>query len=765
MDQQPPGNIELRGPYLRSIDHLHDEFARAELLVKAQVIRWRLSEACAGPEVNWGMVLISEAEVDRYLSSELSAPGEISDEVLKAIKPWWDEAAAMRRAIDRICDFVSPPELRLVRISRLFKLNPAERDILVLCLLAEADERYRRMFGYLQNDASRQLPSVELLMNILRGASVGMTMARDLFSTFSTLLTNRLIVLNGDSSTEVALAQCSVRIDNRIASYLLGSDEPDARLAGILETDRIGPVDTIEARPETLKFLNCLPDSLRVRLMQEDQSVRLLLLGKDSRLATRITRAAVRGLRIPQLEFDVRVALRNHLSWELLVDVAYREARLTGSSLFFLGCDALFSSDDERKKFDYLQTAAANYKGLTIAEADSSVVTAGTVSDAEFWQVDIPIPDYETRRRIWVSRMPDLTVDEVERSQVAADLASVFQITESQIDDAITGAMNLARRECPAVNQISPRELFEACRRQSGRKLITFAQRIEPRPGLSIDDLILPPTNKKQLLDLQNRVRFHHEFFHQTGLERKMRLGKGVLALFAGGSGTGKTYAAEALASAQGVDLYKVDLSAITSKWVGETEKNLSRIFAEAETSSGCGWLFFDEGESLFGSRGEVRHAQDRLMNLEVNYLLARIEEFSGVVILATNLRQSIDDAFLRRITAFVEFPLPGFECRQAIWLKLTPALTDRSFNDEELASLANRFEISGGNIRNIVLDAMFRARAEKQKVSLRNIAASLAREYQKLGRPITSSEFGDEFYDWIVEDILDPPNKGLERN
>ena len=765
MDQQPPGNIELRGPYLRSIDHLYDEFARAELLVKAQVIRWRMSEAVAGPESNWGMILISEAEVDRYLESDLSMPGEVSDEVLKAIKPWWDEAAGIRRAIDRMCDFVSPPELRLVRISRLFKLNPAERDILVLCLVAETDERYRRLFGYLQNDASRHLPSVELLMNILRGASVGMTMARDLFSTFSTLLTNRLIVLNGDSSTDAALAQCSVRIDNRIASYLLGSDEPDARLAGILETDRIGPVDNIEARPETLKFLSCLPDSLRLRLKKEDQSVRLLLLGKDPRLATRITRAACRGLRISQLEFDVRVALRNQWPWGLLVDVAYREALLTGSSMFFLGCDALFSSDDERKKFDYLQTAAANYKGLTIAEADSSIVTTGSVSDAEFWQVDLPIADYETRKKIWLSRMPAMDVNEDERAQIAADLAAVFQITESQIDDAITGAMNLARRECPAVNQINPKELFEACRRQSGRKLITFAHRIEPRRGLSIDDLILPPANKKQLLDLQNRVRYHNEFFHQAGLDNKMRLGKGLLALFAGESGTGKTFAAEALASGQGVDLYKVDLSAIASKWVGETEKNLARIFSEAETSSGCGWLFFDEGESLFGSRGEVRHAQDRMMNMEVNYLLQRIEEFSGVVILATNLRQNIDDAFLRRIHAFVEFPLPSPECRHAIWEKLTPPKDQRSFNDEELASLANRFELAGGNIRNIVLDAMFRARAEKQKLSLRNIAASLAREYQKLGRPITNSEFGDDFYAWIVEDILDPPVKGLGRS
>jgi len=578
-------------------------------------------------------------------------------------------------------------------------------------------------------------------------------------------LTNRLIVLNGDSTTDAALAQCSVRIDNRIASYLLGSDEPDSRLAGILETDRIGPVDTIEARPETLKFLSCLPDSLRLRLRQEDQSVRLLLLGKDPRLATRITRAACRGLRISLLEFDVRVALRNHLPWDLLVDVAYREALITGSSLFFLGCDALFSSEGESKKFEYLQTAATNYKGLTIAEADSSVVTAGSVSDAQFWQVDIPLPDYETRKRIWLSRMPEMSVAKEEREQTADDLASVFQITEAQIDEAIAGAMNLARRECPAVNQIDPKELFEACRRLSGRKLVTFAQRIEPRRELSIDDLILPPANRRQLSDLQNRVRYHREFFHQSGLDSKMRLGKGLLALFAGESGTGKTYAAEALASGQGVDLYKVDLSAVTSKWVGETEKNLSRIFADAETSSGCGWLFFDEGESLFGARGEVRHAQDRMMNLEVNFLLQRIEEFSGVVILATNLRQNIDDAFLRRIHAFVEFPLPSSECRQAIWQKLTPPIELRSFNDEELASLASRFEISGGNIRNIVLDAMFRARAERQKLSLRNIAASLAREYQKLGRPISSSEFGDDFYSWIVEDILDPPTKGMERH
>lgn len=762
MDLVPPPKIKLRGPYGRSTEHLHDELARIELLVKAQVIAWRQTEACAGPESSWGMVLISEAEIDRYLNSQLRAPGELSDEALEQIRPWWDEAARLRFAIDRFCESVPAPELRLTRLVRLFKLYPAERDVVLLCLLAETDERYRRLFGYLQNDASRHSASVELLMNILRGADVDMRSARDIFSPFSTLLTNRLIVLSGDYSSEQGLAQCSVRIDNRIASYLLGSDEPDPRLAGILETDPIDPVDHIDARPETLKLLSCLPDSLRPRLERKNESVRLLLLGRDPRLATRIARAACRVLRISPLEFDVQIALRSTLGWDTLVDAAYREARLTASSLFFLGCEALLSSDDERQKWEYLKSAASRYKGLTIAEADSSIVTPGTVSDAQFWQVDIPLPDYDTRKRLWLSHLKNINVEDAERDHIAGELASVFQITDSQIEDAVTGATNLARRDSSVVDQISERELFEACRRQSGRRLVTFAQRIEPRRGLSIDDLILPPSNRRQLLDLQNRVRYHAEFYHQTGVSDKMRLGKGLLALFAGGSGTGKTMAAEALASGQGVDLYKVDLSAITSKWIGETEKNLGRIFSEAESSSGCGWLFFDEGESLFGSRGDIRHAQDRMLNMEVNYLLQRIEDFSGVVILATNLRQNIDEAFLRRIHTLVEFPQPGPDCRAAIWRRLAPPACERSFSDEELDRIAYQFELSGGNIRNVVLDARFRARAANEKLSLRDLADGIAREYEKLGRPITGAEFGDQFYQWVVEDILDPPATGV---
>jgi SpoVK/Ycf46/Vps4 family AAA+-type ATPase len=243
---------------------------------------------------------------------------------------------------------------------------------------------------------------------------------------------------------------------------------------------------------------------------------------------------------------------------------------------------------------------------------------------------------------------------------------------------------------------------------------------------------------------------------HEGAFEKVMRLGKGLLALFAGASGTGKTMAAEALANAQGVDLYKVDLSAVVSKWVGETEKNLSRIFLEAESSNG--WLFFDEGESLFGTRGDIKQAQDRLFNLEVNYLLQRIEEFAGVVILATNLRQNIDPAFLRRIHAVVEFPPPNVHSRTLIWQKLVPESLRGDFDDEQLRRLALSFELSGGNVRNAVLDATYRAYASgARSLTLRQLVIGIAREYQKLGRPITGAEFGDKFYRWVVEDILDP--------
>jgi SpoVK/Ycf46/Vps4 family AAA+-type ATPase len=247
------------------------------------------------------------------------------------------------------------------------------------------------------------------------------------------------------------------------------------------------------------------------------------------------------------------------------------------------------------------------------------------------------------------------------------------------------------------------------------------------------------------------------------GLGHHMRLGRGVTALFVGGSGTGKSMAAEVLASEQHVDLYRVDLASLTSKWLGETEKNLGRVFADAERAN-C-LLFFDEADAMFGQRGEVKEARDRWANLEVNYLLQRIEDYSGVVILATNLRQNIDDAFQRRIHVVVEFPMPDAQSRRAIWGRLMPAAPHAQVADADVDELAQRFDLTGGSIRNVVLDACYRALEDgTEAVTTRHLAASVAREYQKTSRPVTRGEFG-RFYDWAMHDVVMPaPATVVER-
>ncbi|WP_447602832.1 ATP-binding protein [Nitrospira sp. Nam80] len=760
MVRAPIPTVTLRGPYRSNIDYLHDELARIELFVRAQVIRWQHSAACAAPENDWGMVVVSHAEVECYLKSPIEAPSVLSAAVWEEVKPWWDAAARLREEIDELSlDADSIRDLRLLQLSQLFELSTAERDILLLCLLAELDDRYRRLFGYLQNDASRQSLQVELITQMLPVSVLGGGVGRDLFSPTGRLLANRLIVMSTDASGQESLPLRSVRIDDRIASYLLGSAGVDPRLTDIVRRGHAGAVPRLHARPETLAFFQRLPAALRMSLEEKNEGVRLLLLGPDSRLAAKAARATCRALDIPLLEFDVRGGLRGSAPWELLVDLAYRDARLCGASLFFYGCETILAAEQDRVRWEYLAQVACRFTGLTIAEADSSAFPRGVVSDAQFWQVDLPPPDYDTRKEIWLAKLPDpvdLSLTEEERVRLAADLANAFQTTEAQIEDAVAGAWHVARRDKPIAAHIGAGHLFEACRRQAGKRLVAFAQRIEPTRTLTVDDVVLPEPNKRQLLDLRNRIRYHRELLHGTGLDQTMRLAKGLLALFAGSSGTGKTMAAEALANGHGVDLYKVDLSAVVSKWVGETEKNLSRIFAEAEASNG--WLFFDEGESLFGTRGDIKQAQDRLLNLEVNYLLQRIEEFSGVVILATNLRQNIDNAFIRRIHAYVEFPQPNAQLRAGIWKKLMPASIRRDVDDQQLGKLAALFDLSGGHIRNAILDALFRSCAtEDRMLTLRHLVAGIAREYQKLGRPITSAEFGDTFYQWVVEDILDP--------
>jgi SpoVK/Ycf46/Vps4 family AAA+-type ATPase len=280
-------------------------------------------------------------------------------------------------------------------------------------------------------------------------------------------------------------------------------------------------------------------------------------------------------------------------------------------------------------------------------------------------------------------------------------------------------------------------DLYAACRSQSNQKLSELAVKIEPR--YSWGDIVLPEEKVGQVKDICNQVKNRYRVFGEWGFDRKFSHGKGLSVLFSGPPGTGKTMAAEVIAHELQLDLYKVDLSGVVSKYIGETEKNLSKIFKEAETSNAI--LFFDEADALFGKRTEVSDAHDRYANIETSYLLQKMEEYEGVVILATNLRENMDEAFTRRIRFIVEFPFPDAASRLRIWSTHFPK--EAPLSDEiDYQFLSKQLQVAGGNIKNIVLNSAFLAAQDGGVIDMEHILRGVKREFEKIGKLWNESNF-----------------------
>ena len=316
-----------------------------------------------------------------------------------------------------------------------------------------------------------------------------------------------------------------------------------------------------------------------------------------------------------------------------------------------------------------------------------------------------------------------------------------FQFSPGQIRDALATATSLSRWRDPLNTVIENQDLSQACRLQSNRHLARLTQNINPH--YMWDDLVLAPGPKAILEEIRARVTHRALIYEHWGFDNKLTMGKGLHLLFSGPPGTGKTMAADVLANEFEMSLYKIDLSSVVSKYIGETEKNLSEIFHEGETSNAI--LFFDEADALFGKRSEVKDAHDRHANIEVGYLLQRMEEYAGIVILSTNFRRNMDDAFTRRLHFCVDFPLPDKPERLKIWKKIWPEDTPRA-SDLDLDFLAERLQISGGYIRNIVLSAAFMAAEEARlqqsdpEVTMAHLLHATRREYQKMGQILKQS-------------------------
>ena len=604
------------------------------------------------------------------------------------------------------------PPSRLTQLGDTLGLEPFDLDVLLLAMAPELDRGYAALFAALQQDPFAWRPSIEVVLQVLCPTGGERLGRRARLGPRGPLLAFELIRLTPlvrPGAAETAL----VEPDPRTVDHLLGEDGLDSRLEPVARL--LGANDcAAQADPAHVAALECLGDGSAFVLEATRAAG-----GIDTAHAL----AAQRRRPLLVLDFD-RVAARGQ-DPERTLRLAVREAALADAML------CLAAGDEIPAALDGLGASLGRHRGtLLVVTPDARPIES---SGLDVLVAHLSPPGPAARERLWAA-----AVGEVPPDADLSVIASRFRLGGEEIAGAARTARASARMRATdgGDGRLTGGDLFAAARGRSGSELDGLARKVESVFGW--DDIVLPDDSRAQLEELCSRVAHRDRVIDAWGFRRTLGAGLGISALFAGASGTGKTMAAGVLANALELDLWAIDLAKIVSKYIGETSKNLDRMFRAAEDSNAI--LFFDEADALFGKRSEVRDSHDRYANVEIAYLLQKMEAYDGVAILATNLRQNLDEAFARRLGFTVHFPFPDADARLAIWRRAWPpevVLAD----DVDLDDLAQRFRLSGGNIRNAVLAAAFLAANDNADIRRQHLLLAIRREYQKLGRGLSEAD------------------------
>ncbi len=612
-----------------------------------------------------------------------------------------DELAAVEAAADAA--EADGATLRLRSLARAAGLTDVDVELLVIALMPDLDSRFERLYGYLNDDVTRRRATVGLAFEII-GISPAAAAARARIAATAPLVDLGLLEIEDPERPVLGRA---LRVPDRVAAHLLGDDGLDPELSGVVGDAR--PHDG----PPAERLAHAVGSGLTLVHIRERS--------RGTGASVALAALAHAGRRAVQLDLTRVVAEPDPVA---LIRIAVREALLRHAGVVAGPIEAL--------------AAAAPGALRRLAAAPVPVFVHGASSWDPTWSDAVPllaesnVPSAEARAAIW-------------REQLADDLGHLdpattahFVLGPTQVARAVQAARSAA---VFAGNPAGPDELRSGARAQNAAGLERLARRIEPEVTWS--DLVLPSSVSDSLHDLAARARHRDTVLSQWRMRPGGGRGRGITALFAGDSGTGKTMSAEAIAGSLGLDLYTVNLATVIDKYVGETEKNLERIFAEASGVNAV--LLFDEADAIFGKRSEVRDAHDRYANIESAYLLQRMESFDGLAVLATNLRANIDEAFTRRLDAIIDFPEPAQDLRLELWRRCLapPVPVD---DDVDLEFCARAFALTGGNIRSIAITAAYRAAASGAPVSMADVIAAVQQEYRKLGRLVVEQEFGTHF-------------------
>lgn len=614
-------------------------------------------------------------------------------------------------------------------LQQRFQLDDFDLGIIAIALAPELDRRYERIYAYLQDDIRGKRPTVDLSLNLLCSSANEKLERRAYFTPQGALVRNGLLHLIPDPhQADPPLLAHIIKLDGTVVRLLLGESGLDARLQGFCRFN-LPQRDRPILEPS---FLQTKLDFVK-EIWQIQDSFTLFFQGVDRGCKEQTAIAIAQTLNVPLLIANLAQLETLKLNEFLeTIKLLLREAQFQAALLYIDRLEILQTPENAALLTTFLNEITS-YSSLVILSGIEPPRNPDIqISKRLDW--DFPVPNFEQRRFYWQYHLEklEMTIDR----ETLESLCDRFRLTSNQIATAVHTAATKARwqtsSEITASNSnIFPTEaLFRAARSVSSRELQGLSQHIQPQ--YTWEDIVLSSYQKTQLREICDRVKYHHLVWETWGFKTKKSLGRGLNVMFSGASGTGKTMAAEIIAQELKLDLYKIDLSQMVSKYIGETEKNLNQIFTTATNANAI--LLFDEADALFGKRSNVKDARDRYANLEVSYLLQKIEEYEGLAILTTNLRGNMDEAFMRRLQFIIEFQLPDDKQRYQIWQKAFPQDTPKHPH-LDFKFLADHFELTGANIRNIALMSAFLAATEGNSVQRVHIMQALRREYQKMGK------------------------------
>jgi SpoVK/Ycf46/Vps4 family AAA+-type ATPase len=631
--------------------------------------------------------------------------------------PARDQEVAVARA--RLGEALADrPEPLLARLVRVFALSELDLAIVCALLAPELDHELERAYAYALDDFTRKRGDVGFLARMI-AAGDAPTIDRVLLRFDDAAPLRRLGVVTLSQAADLPATMRSARLADRIVGFLRGHDTVDELVHGLVRIRELAPRRTdVVMNPDLVQQIDRALDDRRgaprVLLAGPEGAGRGLvaeaLLGERGRSAVRIDLAGIVA--------EGKVAER--------VAAALREAALRDAAAILDG-GAAIDRDAPRAVVHAIADGTAEL-AVPVVFAFTSHPSWLVEAVPALIELDVPAPLFRERLELWRRALAG--------AAVAADdlevVASRYAFTGATIARAAHRAVQGARLRNPDEPEVTLDDLGDSARLMFSHRLGAMAQRIPI--GFSWSDLVLPRDTQDAVREVVRFARYRSFLLEEWGFSAKLPYGRGVSAIMAGPPGTGKTMVAQLLAKELGYDLYRIDLSQVVNKYIGETEKNLARIFDEAETSHAV--LFFDEADSLFAKRTDVKSSNDRYANLEVNYLLQRMETFDGVTLLATNLEQGLDDAFKRRVRFSILFELPEEAERKKLWISMFPPKVPLAPNiDWDL--MAKRFEMAGGYIKKAALRAALIAAEARRPITTADLVEAARQEYREMGRII----------------------------